>query len=285
MLSTSAKRLSFSLHHNSTLIHLSLPQNPLGPKGAGHLGEMLAVNRHLRRLDLEGCGFNEAAALALARGLKVNKGLEALELSENHLGAHGVRHIAAALEPTKSGSSSGSGESGGNSTLKSLKMDNVQAGIIGAEFFARALTSNQGLQVVSFANNHIRNVGAEAFAPCLFDNTNLVSVDLSFNEFNTSGAAPLLKALEATTEPGCSRDHKTLALHLDLTGNDGCDNLIAPHLARAKLRWDFLPATRRSRLATNPGAFPLARQLVDPKVKAAFALNPHNEPATQGGTW
>ena len=273
LLSTSAKRLATALKANTSLTSLSLPQNPLGPSGAAHLAEMLAVNTTLRVLDLESCGLNEAAAMTLGAGLSVNTGLRSVALSENHLGGHGVRHLSAAL-------------AGPNRTLTSLRLDGVNGGIIGAEYLAKALATNVGLVTLSFANNHIRNVGASSFAPSVAENVTLRALDLSFNEFDRpNGAVPILLALQRATEPGCSREHKTLTLDLDLSGNDGCDDLVAPHLARAKSRWDFIGSMRRSRLASNPGDFPLARSLADPRVKGAYNTRGNNAAPSQGGVW
>ena len=41
LLSNAAKRLATALWTNTSLTSLSLPQNPLGPKGATHLGERM----------------------------------------------------------------------------------------------------------------------------------------------------------------------------------------------------------------------------------------------------
>jgi hypothetical protein len=243
---------------------------------------MLAVNSTLRVLDLEGCGFSEAAGAALGGALAQNRGLERLELSENHLGGHGVQGLVAGLET--------------NRTLRTLRLDGVRAGILGAEELARALARNGGaLTHLSFAGNRIRNSGAAALAPAVAAHLGLAHLDLSFNDFDRVGAAPLLALLERATEPGGGgvggvgfdpRAHRAVELHLDLAGNDGCEGAVAPHLARSKLRWDFLGATARPRLASNPAPFARAGRAADPRVVAASGQPaPSNAAATQGGVW
>ena len=272
LLSTSAKRLSTALQVNTSLTALGLPQNPLGPKGAAHLAEALAVNHSLTWLDLEGCGFNEGAAQALSVGLAKNQGLRFLELSENHLGSHGVGHVASALKV--------------NTTLLTLRLDSVRAGLIGADFLAKGLAMNSGLLHLSFSGNRIRNTGVGSFVGPLVSNTTLCAVDLSFNDFDADGGAkPLLVALEKTTEPGADRAHSTRGLHLNISGNDGCDDLISPFLARAKSRWDFWGAVKRPKLATNPSPFPLAKTFADPRIKDAYHVHGNNAALAQGGLY
>uniref|UniRef100_A0A7S2CH61 Uncharacterized protein n=1 Tax=Florenciella parvula TaxID=236787 RepID=A0A7S2CH61_9STRA len=225
----------------------------------------------------------------MARALKRNKCLVALDISDNALGSHGVMAIADTLASD-------------NSTLRSLSLDNTHAGVLGAEALARALGANDaqyllpnrtqvetytrgavdgrdygekmgdprgGLRELSLSANQIRNVGAIAFSKALAKNSIIQRIDMSFNEITPYGANALVDAL-AIDAASSSRDSKTLSLHIDLLGNEGCEDLIAPYLARAKVRWDFFGATRRSRLGSNPNPYPLGRKLVDPQIQDAF---------------
>ena len=90
---------------------------------------MLQVNETVRILDIECCGLNEAAAKAMARALKRNKTLMALDISDNALGSHGVMALADTLATD-------------NSTLRSISLDNTHAGVLGAEALARAIGAN-----------------------------------------------------------------------------------------------------------------------------------------------
>jgi Ran GTPase-activating protein (RanGAP) involved in mRNA processing and transport len=242
-----------ALASNDTLTVLTLSQNPIGPRGAASLAKALAAGggRALRRLDLDDCGITgEHAAAALGAALAANGGggsqgyagkgqLTSLNLSQNHLGSYGVGALVAG-----NGNDNGTPPSfpfnlAANRRLRTLRLDGVRAGVVGAEKFSRALAGNVALTAVSFASNGIRNLGAAAFAGALRANTTLRSLDLAFNDFDAaSGGAALVAAL--STEPGAGRDRLALNLHVDLKGNDGCETLIPPHLARSKLRMDFM---------------------------------------------
>ena len=173
---------------------------------------------------MAGCNFDETAACALGKALGVNRVLRYLDLSENHLTGHGVEAVAAALHC--------------NVSLETIHLDGVRAGIIGAEYLARALFYNESLRTITFSNNSIRNPGALAFASALGANVMLRKVDLSFNDFDAQGGAAIVAAL--ANESDCDRNHRALDLHVNLYGNESCDELIPPHLARSKLRIDFL---------------------------------------------
>ena len=147
-----------------------------------------------------------------------------VDLSNNNLGAHGVRYIGESLYK--------------NCFITQLRLDGVQAGILGAEFLARALVSNSSLTNISFAHNNIRNPGAKAFANALSSNITLQLVDLSFNGFDEHGGQNITDALLTTTS---SDQYKTvLNLSINMIGNSGCDDILPPMLARSKRRWDFL---------------------------------------------
>jgi hypothetical protein len=173
-----------------------------------------------------------------------------------------------------------------NGSLQTLRLDACRAGLVGADFLAKAVAANTGLWHLSFSGNRIRNAGCASFGRPLATNTSLRTVNLSFNDFDADGgAAPVLRALEATTEPGGGRAHRTNGLHLNLTGNDGCDDLVSPFLARAKTRWDLAAAAQRLKLASNPAPFPLARTFADPRIKDAYHVHGNNAALAQGGVY
>ena len=125
-----------------------------------------------------------------------------------------------------------------NCSITQLRLDGVQAGILGAEFLARALVFNSSLTNISFAHNNIRNPGAKAFANALSSNITLELVDLSFNGFDEHGGQNITDALLTTKS---SDQYKTvLNLSINMIGNSGCDDILPPMLARSKRRWDFL---------------------------------------------
>jgi hypothetical protein len=66
-----AKGLARGLTANATLHTLSLGWNGLENQGGGALGEMLATNMGLRKLDLSHARLGSEACLLLAEGLKV----------------------------------------------------------------------------------------------------------------------------------------------------------------------------------------------------------------------
>ena len=93
-------------------------------------------------------------------------------------------------------------------------------------------------------------------------------VDLSFNDFDRESAEPLLQAMATTARS--SREKKVFNLHINLAGNEGCEDLFPPHLARSKQRWDFVGSTRPNRLATNPHPYQTHEALYDPLIRAAM---------------
>jgi len=61
---------------------LDVSGNELGDDGVERLAEALLVNRTLRELGVENCGFGRRGCCALARALRSNDALRSLQVSQ-----------------------------------------------------------------------------------------------------------------------------------------------------------------------------------------------------------
>ena len=91
-----AVTVAAALKSNRRLRELDLGENGIRAAGASALGEALTRNRTLTDLGLRHNGLCEGAA-ALAKGLVANRGLRALDLRDNDLGEREVLALARAL--------------------------------------------------------------------------------------------------------------------------------------------------------------------------------------------
>ena len=86
---------------NTTLTKLNLGGNSLGKEGGRAMGEALAVNTTLAKLDLGYNAFGKEGGRAMGEALAVNTTLTQLHLGGNKIGTKGASAIAQALEVNK----------------------------------------------------------------------------------------------------------------------------------------------------------------------------------------
>ena len=162
--------IAASLELNTSVIHLNLSDNLIGPEGAVALGAALEQNKTLETLLLEGTNIGEAGLVALASGLKKNVGLLAhLVITEApgiansaKFGDEGVCALAEALKV--------------NNKLTHLRL--VVSGAVdscekGTRAMASMIESNGTLKVFDFACREIRDDAAAAFAAAIGKNEGL----------------------------------------------------------------------------------------------------------------
>eukprot|EP00808_Paulinella_micropora_P004090 g30517.t1 len=87
-------------HVNSTLTHLDVQYNGIGPQGAQAMADAIKVNSTLAHLNIFYNNIGPQGAQAMADAIKENKRckLEKLGMAYNQIGDEGARHIAKALE-------------------------------------------------------------------------------------------------------------------------------------------------------------------------------------------
>ncbi|KAJ3356841.1 hypothetical protein HDU83_009653 [Entophlyctis luteolus] len=95
------------------------------------LADAIAVNTHLKELNLCNAQVATSTASELAAALRTNKSLEILNLESNNIGPLGIKHLAEALAY--------------NDTLLELRLINQKqaAGIDAEQTFARSLQKNE----------------------------------------------------------------------------------------------------------------------------------------------
>ena len=97
---TGAVALAQTLHHNSTLEWLYLPNNSISDAGAVALAQALHHNSTLKRLDLSESSISDAGTVALAQALHHNSTLKGLYLYNNSISDTGAVALAQALHRT-----------------------------------------------------------------------------------------------------------------------------------------------------------------------------------------
>ena len=177
--------LAAVLETNTTLTHLYLSCNNLGPAGAVSLATALETNTTLTNLNLSINNLGLAGAESLATALKTNTALTNLDLSGNSIGPAGAESLATALKT--------------NTTLTNLDLSGNNLGPAGAESLATALKTNTTLTNLDLSGNNLGPAGAESLATALKTNTSLTNLNLSGNNIGPLGAESLAKVLKTNT--------------------------------------------------------------------------------------
>jgi Ran GTPase-activating protein (RanGAP) involved in mRNA processing and transport len=90
--------IALALQTNTTLLNLSMTHNTrFSDESAEALARGLRTNRYLLVLDLSQNAIEDSGAEQLAEMLKVNKTLRDLDLTHNNIHNSGVKHLATAL--------------------------------------------------------------------------------------------------------------------------------------------------------------------------------------------
>lgn len=176
-----------SLAHKNCcrLRKLSLAKSLIFPRGFSLLGNFLAVGpSSIQELSIRQCGGNSEAIEKLCDGLKQNRMLTKLDISENDIGPAGATFIADMLITTS-----------GTSRLKELWMNGCSIDIDGAQSIFQGMQNNMSIEIFSLAANHFRDSACEALANMLVKNTRLRHLDISENGIGISGCTSLCRGL------------------------------------------------------------------------------------------
>jgi Ran GTPase-activating protein (RanGAP) involved in mRNA processing and transport len=189
------------LHSNEDcpLLSLNLSYNKIDEEGGMIIAEALSVNRVLRQLLANNCGFTVNATIAIATSLsRLSKNgksvLEELQIDRPNLaraiGEDCVDHFSRLCASPNSG-------------LMALSLRHYGCGDLGAKLVAQSLSRRDSMVSINLECNKIGVAGAEALASYLIaqakKGTNSVrSLRLSYNCIGTEGAIALAEALTQT---------------------------------------------------------------------------------------
>lgn len=164
-----ARTLSRALAVSESLTNVRLVWNNLGQEGACSLADALRTNKSIKSLSLRGTKIGPQGVKSIASVLQGNAaGIEALDLSENIVGAEGAQYIAEALCR--------------NDVLKSLDLSACFIDLDGARSLAGALHSNNSVTFLDLRWNLVKTEGAELLVRSLGENETVTHLDLRHNE-------------------------------------------------------------------------------------------------------
>jgi Ran GTPase-activating protein (RanGAP) involved in mRNA processing and transport len=165
---------------------LNLSDKKLGDRQAKQIGEELASNTTLTRLDVSDNRIGGDGAVAIAIALRTNQSLEELNLGYNETGGVGMTAIAQALTL--------------NNSLKELRLGGNKIGIVEMGCLADGLKVNTGLTELCLSYCSIDAVRAVTLFDALKSNTTLERLTLQGNnELGTVGIKSLADALKVNT--------------------------------------------------------------------------------------
>jgi Ran GTPase-activating protein (RanGAP) involved in mRNA processing and transport len=165
----------------------------------------------LKVLKLSGVHLDDLQVSVFMRGIEANRSVEELDLSRNVIGSSSSS--VAAVTMITSSSSTGTASIArailANHSIRQLDLSWNQIGYLAARQLAVALDHSSCLQILSLAQNNIKDAGAEAISGTLYTNTSLRKLDLSYNCITGDGCFMLAYALR----------HNGYLEVIDLSGN------------------------------------------------------------------
>ena len=147
--------------------------------------EILKVNTCLTTLDLSENGIGAAGVKSLSEALKGNTCLTTLDLSENEIDAAGAESLSESLKV--------------NTCLTTLNLSLNEIDAAGAESLSESLKVNTCLTTLDLSLNYIDSAGAESLSESLKVNTCLTTLDLTLNYIDAAGAESLSESLKVNT--------------------------------------------------------------------------------------
>jgi len=211
---------SLTTAYDCPLSYLNLTGNPLSTDGRNALADVVLVNKTLRQLAVNNCGFDLKSAIHLITNLHNNNSLQLLyfdrpmllqytkedELSDHisrlleqskvlcdislrycNIQNHGAKLLADALIR--------------NATLINLNLECNKIGISGAEVLASYLMvrSQNTVKSLGLSFNFIGDDGAIAIAEAIKCNTSLCHLSLKNNNIGPIGLKAIADALECNS--------------------------------------------------------------------------------------
>ena len=159
-----------------SLLSLRLSGCDIGPEGVKFIAEGLRTARNLESLSLSGCSARWQGAEALGNALAQNESLLELDLSDNQLGARGVKSLV------QNGLQS-------NERLTRLSLAGNRIGAKGVEALGALLEakgSGRGAVVeINLSRNHLEFRDIRRLGTSLREDQSLQILDLSLNELRS----------------------------------------------------------------------------------------------------
>ena len=132
------------------LVRLNLACNGLNSRCGGPLGELLKYSTSLKFVCLKNNKLKCAGVESLARGLKVNRSLEVLDLESNQIRREGGKAVLLALLPDGGGDVGDGDDQGGDPgphTLKRLNLDHNSFDARSDPMWAGVTKANPGMRL------------------------------------------------------------------------------------------------------------------------------------------
>jgi len=172
-----------SIGIRSRLKRINLNKNMFDVKCYSQLSILLSGGpASLLELYLRDCGASDESTICLMEGMKINKTLAILDISQNIVGLEASDSISKMLLM--------------GSRLKQLVMSECYIGPEGASMLMRALQTNAALEVLVIGDNNIQDFGADALASMLKVNNFIKRIDVQENSISNVGMLAIASALK-----------------------------------------------------------------------------------------
>lgn len=183
-----AESLSKILVRNKTIAILDLSHNQISESGADSLSKALKDNNTLNKLYLSYNQIKEDGAQSIGEDLLANNqviAIEYLDLSGNHIGDRGVNHISKGIKNNKTitelhlsnNQIKNNGDFPslndalkGENTIKVLNLSNNQIQDEGAKSIGEAVQKNKSITELILSDNQIEDEGAQWLSKYLENN-------------------------------------------------------------------------------------------------------------------
>ncbi|XP_011269934.1 protein tyrosine kinase, variant [Capsaspora owczarzaki ATCC 30864] len=147
--------------------------------------ELFEIAKSYSWVNLKSSGIADETAVVIAEGLKENRNLQMLDLSDNQIGDAGAQAIGAALRK--------------KTKLSVLLLSNNKIGETGARAIAEGLQTSTALTQLGMHTNQIGDAGAQAIGPALRDKAKLSLLHLESNKIGDAGARAIAEGLKTST--------------------------------------------------------------------------------------
>lgn len=213
-------------HHIRKEEQLNLAYGHLKEEDCPTISEAICLGktRRLALLDLRGNDrVGDAGAKLLAEGLRTNRTVTTMDLSDCHIGDEGLGHLCEALKVNKTLhtlllglnpaiSHVGAAKLGEtlqqNKTLRAVSLYRCNIGDDGATHLAQALAHNSTLESLTLFNNNIGNDGAQKLLDSLNQNDTLQKLELRCNPIENGMLEQITRMIQLNKDSKTARVEK-----------------------------------------------------------------------------
>ena len=211
-------------HHIRKEEQLNLAYGHLKLEDCPTISEALGKTRRLTLLDLRGNDqVGDASAKLLAEGLRTNRTVTTMDLSDCHIGDEGLGHLCEALKVNKALhtlllglnpdiSHVGAAKLGEalqhNKTLRAVSLYRCNIGDEGAAHLAQALEQNSTLESLTLFNNNIGNDGAQKLLDSMNQNDTLQKLELRCNPIENGMLDQIARMVQLNKDSKSAKEEK-----------------------------------------------------------------------------